>query len=65
MKNRQDNRNQEFEKQVREERRKNKMRRDKLKASKLKWSQAKPKRKDRVRSYDDEQDITFDQMASF
>ena len=65
MKNRQDRKNQEFDKQVREERRKNKMRRDKLKASKLKWGQAKTKRKDRTRTYDDEQDIPLDQISSF
>jgi hypothetical protein len=53
VKSRQD-RNQDFEKQLREERRKNKMRRDKIKASKPKWGQTKIKRKDRSRSYDED-----------
>ncbi|MHA2060149.1 MAG: hypothetical protein ACW976_05160 [Candidatus Ranarchaeia archaeon] len=51
MKSRQD-RNQDFDKHLREERRKKRMQRDKVKASKPKWGQTKIKRKDRKRSYD-------------
>ena len=54
LKNRQERRNQDFEKQMRDQRRKEKIRRDKIKASKPKWGQTKTKRKNRNRSYDEE-----------